>query len=76
MKVNYVKTKGFRKFKEIFETDLYDTTSITGKNRSGKSNILYSIVNTILGTNLSGDEKSCLINKYCDSSYSELHFTI
>ena len=75
MKVNYVKTKGFRKFKEIFETDLYDTTSITGKNRSGKSNILYSIVNTILGTNLSGDEKSCLINKYCDSSYSELHFT-
>lgn len=75
MKVNYVKTKGFRKFKEIFETDLYDVTNITGKNRSGKSNLLYAVVNIILGTNLSGDEKACLINKKCDSSYGELHFT-
>lgn len=75
MKVNYVKTKGFRKFKEIFETDLYDITSISGKNRSGKSNLLYAIINIILGTNLSGDEKACLVNKYCDRSYGELHFT-
>lgn len=75
MKVNYVKTKGFRKFKEIFETDLYDITNITGKNRSGKSNILYAIINIMLGTNLSGDEKACLINKKCESSYGELHFT-
>lgn len=75
MKVNYVKTKGFRKFDEIFEADLYDITSITGKNRSGKSNLLYAIVNIILGTNLSGDEKACLINKKCESSYGELHFT-
>ena len=75
MRVNYVKTKGFRKFKEIFETDLYDITSISGKNRSGKSNLLYAIINIILGTNLSGDEKACLVNKYCDSSYGELYFT-
>lgn len=75
MKVNYVKTKGFRKFKEIFETDLYDVTNISGKNRAGKSNILYAIVNVMLGTNLSGDEKTCLINKDCDSSYGELRFT-
>lgn len=75
MKVNYVKTKGFRKFKEIFETDLYDITSISGKNRAGKSNLLYAIINIMLGTNLSGDEKACLINKSCDSSYGELHFT-
>ena len=54
---------------------IYDTTTISGKNRSGKSNILYAIVNTLLGTNLSGDEKSCLINKNVDSSYGELHFT-
>jgi ATPase involved in DNA repair len=54
---------------------LYDTTSISGKNRSGKSNILYAIVNILLGTNLSGDEKSCLINQKVDSSYGELHFT-
>ncbi len=59
----------------MFETKLYDTTAISGKNSSGKSNILYAIVNTLLGTNLSGDEKSCLINKNVDSSYGELHFT-
>ena len=70
-----LKQYGFRKFKGVFETKLYDTTTISGKNRSGKSNILYAIVNTLLGTNLSGDEKSCLINKNMDSSYGELHFT-
>lgn len=75
MKIDFIKTVGFRKFKDIFETDLYDITNITGKNRSGKSNILYAIVNIVLGTNLSGDEKACLINKKCDASYGELHFT-
>lgn len=75
MKINYIKTIGFRKFEKVFETDLYDITNITGKNRSGKSNILYAIINIMLGTNLSGDEKSCLINKNCDASYGELHFT-
>ena len=75
MKVNYVKTIGFRKFQNEFETNIYDVTNITGKNRSGKSNILFAIVNIMLGTNLSGDEKVCLINKNCDASYGELHFT-
>ena len=75
MKVNYVKTIGFRKFEKIFETELYNITNVTGKNRSGKSNLLYAIINIMLGTNLSGDEKSCLINKNCDASYGELHFT-
>ncbi len=75
MKINYIKTVGFRKFKEVFETELFDVTNITGKNRSGKSNILYAIVNIILGTNLSGDDKVCIINKKCDASYGELHFT-
>ena len=75
MKVNYVKTIGFRKFQKLFETELYDVTNISGKNRSGKSNVLFAIINIVLGTNLSGDEKACLINKKCDSSYGELHFT-
>lgn len=75
MKVNYVKTIGFRKFENEFETKLYDITSITGQNRSGKSNVLYAVINILLGTNLSGDEKACLINKNCDASYGELHFT-
>lgn len=48
---------------------------ISGKNRSGKSNILFAIVYILLGTNLTGDEKACLINKKCNVSYGELHFT-
>ena len=75
MRINYLKTIGFRKFKNVFETELYDITNIHGKNRSGKTNILYAIINIILGTNLNGNEKACLINKKCDSSYGELHFT-
>lgn len=75
MKINYVKTIGFRKFKEDFETELYDITSIEGKNKAGKSNILYAIINTMLGTNLSGNEKANLINKDCEKSYTEIHFT-
>lgn len=75
MKINYIKTIGFRKFKKVFETELYDITEITGKNRSGKSNILYAIINIMLGTSLSGDEKACLINKNSDESYGELGFT-
>ena len=75
MKINYIKTIGFRKFKEVFETDLYDITTISGRNRAGKSNLLYAIVNIMLGTNLSGDDRACLINKNCDNSYGKLHFT-
>ena len=45
MKVNYVKTIGFRKFEKEFETELYNVTNITGMNTAGKSNILYSIIN-------------------------------
>lgn len=75
MKINYVKTRGFRKFEDTFETNLYDVTNITGKNRSGKSNVLYAIINIILGTNLTGNEKISLINKNCDNSYGELRFT-
>lgn len=75
MKINYLKTVGFRKFEKIFETPLYDITAITGGNTKGKTNILYSIIWVFLGTNLTGDEKSCLININCESSYGELHFT-
>lgn len=75
MKINYIKTNGFRSHEETFETDLYDITNITGRNRSGKSNVLYAIINILLGTNLSGDEKTCLINKNCDVSYGEMRFT-
>lgn len=75
MKVNYIKTIGFRKNKETFETNLYDITSITGGNTKGKTNILYAIIWGFLGTNLTGDEKEWLGNKNSDDCLVELHFT-
>ena len=75
MKVNYIKTIGFRKNKETFETNLYDVTSITGGNTKGKTNILYAIIWGFLGTNLTGDEKEWLGNKDSDDCLVELHFT-
>ena len=34
MQIKRIKTSAFRKFKNTFETKLYDVTSITGKNTS------------------------------------------
>ena len=62
MKINYIKTIGFRKNKETFETNLYDITSITGGNTKGKTNILYAIIWGFLGTNLTGDKIMSIIN--------------
>ena len=75
MKINYIKTIGFRKNKETFETNLYDITSITGGNTKGKTNILYAIIWGFLGTNLTGDENEWLGNKNSDDCLVELHFT-
>ena len=75
MKINYIKTIGFIKNKETFETNLYDITSITGGNTKGKTNILYAIIWGFLGTNLTGDEKEWLGNKNSDECLVELHFT-
>lgn len=74
MKITYLKTIGFRKFEQEFETGLYDVTKIIGKNSSGKSNILYAIVWAFLGTNLTGDDKVWLGNKNSDNCYVELKF--
>ncbi len=75
MKVNYIKTKGFRKFEQEFETKLYDETVITGGNTKGKTNILYAIIWAFLGTNLTGDDKVWLGNKNSEDCYVELKFT-
>lgn len=74
MKVNYLKTIGFRKFEQEFETPLYDITAITGGNTKGKTNILYAIIWAFLGTNLTGDDKVWLGNKKSDNCYVELKF--
>lgn len=74
MKINYIKTIGFRKYKEKFETKLYNITSITGGNTKGKSNILYAIIWGFLGTNLTGDEKEWLGHKNSEDCLVELHF--
>lgn len=75
MKITYLKTVGFRKFKREFETELYDVTDILGGNRKGKTNILYAIVWAFFGTNLTGDDKIWLGNNKSDDCYVELKFT-
>ena len=75
MKVNYVKTIGFRKFEKEFKTDLYDITTITGGNTKGKTNLLYAIIWAFLGTNLTGDDRVWLGNKNSEDCYVELKFT-
>lgn len=74
MKITYIKTIGFRKFENEFETELFDITSITGGNVKGKTNILYAIVWGFLGCNLTGDDKVYIGNKNADNCYVELHF--
>lgn len=75
MRINYLKTIGFRKFEKEFETDLYDITTITGGNTKGKTNILYAIIWAFLGTNLTGDDRVWLGNKNSEDCYVELKFT-
>ena len=74
MKITYLKTNGFRKFEDTFETQIYDITEITGGNAKGKTTILYAIIWAFLGTNLTGDDKVWLGNKKCEGCYVELHF--
>lgn len=74
MKITYIKTKGFRKFEDEFETRLYDITAITGGNTKGKTNILYAIVWAFLGTNITGDDKIFLGNKKASDCYVKLKF--
>ena len=74
MKITYIKTKGFRKFEDEFETKLYDVTSITGGNTKGKTNILFAIIWAFLGTNLTGDDKVYLGNKKSNDCYVKLKF--
>ena len=74
MKITYLRTKGFRKFEDIFETEIFDITEIIGGNTKGKTTILYSIIWAFLGTNLTGDDKVWLGNKKSEDCYVELHF--
>ena len=75
MRINYLKTIGFRKFEKEFKTNLYDITTITGGNTKGKTNILYAIIWAFLGTNLTGDDRVWLGNKKSEDCYVELRFT-
>ena len=74
MKITYLRTIGFRKFENEFETDLFDITSITGGNAKGKTNILYAVIWGFLGCNLTGDDKVYIGNKNTDNCYVEIHF--
>lgn len=74
MKLTYLKTVGFRKFEHEFETNLYDTTFISGANTSGKTNILHAIIWGFLGTSLTGDERIWQGHNNSEDCYVEIHF--
>ena len=74
MKLTYLKTVGFRKFENEFETNIYDTTFISGANTAGKTNILHAIIWGFLGTSLTGDERIWLGHNNSEDCYVEIHF--
>ena len=74
MEITKIRTKGFRKFENEFETKIFNITSITGGNTKGKTNILYAIIWGFLGTNLTGDDKIWLGNINSDDCYVEIEF--
>lgn len=74
MEIKSIKTVGFRKYEKEFKTELYRITNISGKNTSGKTNILYAIIWAFLGTNLTGDERVWLGNKNMENCYVEIKF--
>lgn len=75
MKIISLKTKGFRKFAEEFNTNFYEDVSyITAGNHRGKTNILFATVWAFLGSNLTGDERVSLINKNKSDCSVELTF--
>ncbi len=74
MVIKNIKTVGFRKFEKEFKTDLYPISYITGKNTSGKTNVLYAIIWAFLGSNLTGDERVWLGNSKAENCYVEINF--
>lgn len=74
MKLQYLKMKGFRKYKEQFEIKFDNETYIIGGNAKGKSTIAYAVVWTFLGTDLRGNDKISMINNDSSDCYTELGF--
>lgn len=74
MKLLYLKMKGFRKYKEPVEINLFDETYIIGGNAKGKSTIAYAIVWTFLGTDIRGNDKTCMINRDSKDCCTEIGF--
>lgn len=75
MRILSLKTNGFRKFAKEFKANFYkDTTYVFGGNHKGKTNILFAIIWAMLGSNLTGDERVCLVNNKKNGCYVELVF--
>lgn len=74
MKLQYLKMRGFRKYKEQFEVNFEDETYIIGGNSKGKSTIAYAVTWAFLGTDLRGNDKISMINKDSNDCYVELGF--
>ena len=74
MKLLYLKMKGFRKYKEPIEINLFDETYIIAGNAKGKSTIAYAIVWTFLGTDIRGNDKVSMINRDSKDCCTEIGF--
>lgn len=74
MKLQKLKMKGFRKYKDEFEVSFDNETFIIGGNAKGKSTIAYAVVWAFLGTDLRGNDKISMINRESSDCYVELNF--
>lgn len=74
MKLLYLRMKGFRKYKELFELKFDNETYIIGGNAKGKSTIAYAIAWTFLGTDIRGNDKTSMINRDSKECYTEIGF--
>lgn len=74
MKLQKLRMKGFRKYKDEFEVNFDNETFIIGGNAKGKSTIAYAIVWAFLGTDLRGNDKISMINRESNDCYVELNF--
>ena len=75
MIIQYMKLDGFRRYENIHEI-IFDSneTYITGGNFKGKSTIVMAVIWCILGTNMYGNSKECLINHNRNECTVQLDF--
>ena len=77
MLIQQISTYGFKNHNDLVEYDLGAHTKIFGENGQGKTTIGEIITWTLLGCDLTGNERATtrLTNHNCKDVYGELNFT-